>query len=117
MVVLGILVLVESDRRHRRMRAVDGMVGAANDLLAGRVCHKRTTSSDAAIELWLLPNGDRNHEVCQVSFEPGYHPGRSDHNDHRKRGGSEQAQSKSVRPLIALQAVGGMPLIAGDELV
>jgi hypothetical protein len=37
--------------------------------------------------------------------------------DHRKRGGSEQAQSKSAGPLIALQAVGGMPPIAGDELV
>ena len=37
--------------------------------------------------------------------------------DHRKRGGSEQAQLKSAGPLIALQAVGGMPPIAHDELV
>ena len=51
LVVLGILVLEERDGRHRRVRAVDGMVGAANDLLAGRVCHTRTTSSGAAIEL------------------------------------------------------------------
>ena len=117
LVVLGILVLEERDGRHRRVRAVDGMVGAANDLPAGRVCHKRTTSSDAAIELRQQPKGDKNHEVLRLASNPDIILD-SDRNDHRKRGGSEQAQPKSERPLIiALQAVGGVPPIAGDELV